>query len=525
MPARGTLTSMELRRYRVRAIAAVAVLLSTTAAPLTVSAAPLSAEPPPDPGLRTCSEVVPGFGDDVKKYQLSPELAAELECGFLDVPVDYAKPDGPTTKVAFSRLPASDPGRSRGVLMTHSGGPGGPSLTYPIELASRPIGEVVREYDTVSLDYRGLGKSDPYLCGAPPSEGTDDPTEARFRAEAAAKAAANQAVARCQPDFTRTLTTPTIARDIDRIRDRLKVDKVAFYGVSYGTVVGMTYRALFDDRVSRMWLDSPVDPEMTAAGAKRSDYDTDAMLRDKLLDELAAQNAAYGFGATADDVRRTVLRLADDAVRRIDAASGAGPRADRTTVIDTIMSGRAIDAANDLLQIRDGGLPSALTSGKSDPATPAPIPAPPATVDVAPGEGDTYLPIYCGFTAGGRDADETWSQYTRLRSEVPKDSLAAAPTYPSTICLGWPYPADRPDWGSITSSSPLMLGGHRYERSTPYSWATNAKKVLRGSLLTVNDGRHSGTIFTQCGADRITQFLRGGDARDGECLTEEGKLQ
>ena len=48
--------------------------------------------------------------------------------------------------------------------MTHQGGPGQGSITYPLELADRPIRDAVREYDIVSFDYRGTGASTPLNC-------------------------------------------------------------------------------------------------------------------------------------------------------------------------------------------------------------------------------------------------------------------------------------------------------------------------------------------------------------------------
>lgn len=64
-----------------------------------------------------------------------PEAASPgPECGTLDLPLDYSDPDGETIEVAISRLASTDPDARRGVLLTNTGGPGGPGLAYPAGL-------------------------------------------------------------------------------------------------------------------------------------------------------------------------------------------------------------------------------------------------------------------------------------------------------------------------------------------------------------------------------------------------------
>ncbi|ALG09858.1 alpha/beta fold hydrolase [Kibdelosporangium phytohabitans] len=64
------------------------------------------------------------------------------------------------------------------------------------------------------------------------------------------------------PEFARTLTTATIARDMDRIRIALGEDKIGYYGISWGTALGAQYRTLFDAHVDKMLLDSVMPPDL-----------------------------------------------------------------------------------------------------------------------------------------------------------------------------------------------------------------------------------------------------------------------
>lgn len=56
-----------------------------------------------------------------------------------------------------------------------------------------------------------------------------------------------------------SLSTDNVARDIEQVRAALGEDRIMYYGLSYGTVVGLLYATLFLHRVRRMVLDAPVD--------------------------------------------------------------------------------------------------------------------------------------------------------------------------------------------------------------------------------------------------------------------------
>lgn len=57
-------------------------------------------------------------------------MPADLQCGKVTVPLDYARPGEGTLELAMARYRAS--GRSRGSVLLNFGGPGGPgSPSWP----------------------------------------------------------------------------------------------------------------------------------------------------------------------------------------------------------------------------------------------------------------------------------------------------------------------------------------------------------------------------------------------------------
>ena len=128
----------------------------------------------------------------------------DTECAGLEVPVDYAKPNGAKFTLRLGRAPAVDPAKRKGVLLLLPGGPGpGIAEMMGAERKVQHIPDFQQEYDVVSWDPRGIGKSSPIRCdpkAAPKLEMPLDrkPTQAEFDAVARANAAFIQSCADAQ---------------------------------------------------------------------------------------------------------------------------------------------------------------------------------------------------------------------------------------------------------------------------------------------------------------------------------------
>src|SRR5438046_928851 len=51
------------------------------------------------------------------------------------------------------------------------------------------------------------------------------------------------------------LNEPNLARDLDLIRNFMGIDTIDFYGWWHGSIVGITYAAMFPARVGRFMID------------------------------------------------------------------------------------------------------------------------------------------------------------------------------------------------------------------------------------------------------------------------------
>ncbi|MFI6503065.1 alpha/beta fold hydrolase [Nonomuraea typhae] len=430
------------------------------------------------------------------------------ECAMLTVPMDHANPQGRTIKIAVSRLKATDPGRRRGVLVISPGGPGISNITAPASYAANGLGTLAADHDLIGFDPRGVGYSDKIDC----TEGTPAELPPGASAKARAKAAFDQMAAsnkRCtalDPAFARQLTTTNIARDVDAIRAALGEQKISFYGVSYGTAVGLTYRSTFDARVERMWVDSVMPPVLDLAAMDAVSDAVGEKSFERFLTWVAGRDDEYHFGTTAAAARTTIFALRDRLDRKPLAAG-------KKTVLDGdwVRSQLGVDAggwaasARDLATVREGGIPQS--------ARPGPDPAQVFGFDDAPlGMNTTqYNAIFCNEGTGGRDFGRVWADAQDRRQRFPG---TGGKIEFSSWCAGWPWPA-RP-WQPVKGNSPLQLSGHAGESVTPYAWAVDAGKAAGGTLLTIQDGVHGSLARLPCAAKAI-DFFRTGRTSGGAC--------
>jgi hypothetical protein len=73
-----------------------------------------------------------GFGGNIAAFRA---LWARIQCGTLQVPLDYTRPRGRLITIAFTRLPAIDQAGGLGSVALNCGGPGGSAYLMPVQLA------------------------------------------------------------------------------------------------------------------------------------------------------------------------------------------------------------------------------------------------------------------------------------------------------------------------------------------------------------------------------------------------------
>jgi len=155
-----------------------------------------------------------------------------LECARVAVPLDRSGAVPGTLPIAVYRARARTR-PARGVLLGLPGGPGDAGRAYFLRRL-RAFDAVRATHDLVFIDPRGTGASRALRC-----------EDAASCAETLGPASG-------------LYTSRDVADDVDAVRAALGVERIALYGISYGTWLAQTYARRHPDRVSALVLDGPV---------------------------------------------------------------------------------------------------------------------------------------------------------------------------------------------------------------------------------------------------------------------------
>ena len=183
---------------------------------------------------------------------------SEIECGDLPVPIDRAGAVPGAVKLHVERLKAR--GVRTGALITLAGGPGQSATPFLIDWAGTFFA-AGRNRDLVVFDQRGTGLSGALRCKQLAVPVTRTPVGQADRAAACAQALGSK-----RPFYT----TRDSVEDLEAVRQGIGVEKIALFGVSYGTKVALAYAARYPHRVERLVLDSVVEPTGPGAFSQES---------------------------------------------------------------------------------------------------------------------------------------------------------------------------------------------------------------------------------------------------------------
>tara|TARA_B100002019_G_scaffold265273_1_gene254692 strand:- start:1105 stop:2565 length:1461 start_codon:yes stop_codon:yes gene_type:complete len=185
-----------------------------------------------------------------------PGIQERLECGIVQVPENYEKPQGKQIGLHYAVLPAIQEGAKPDPMLILAGGPG-QAATELAPMISRMFDKVRQKRDILLIDQRGTGKSHPLECDiSRPDElirSDDDQDLAELTEDCLLK----------YPDTDTTqYHTVNAVKDFESVREHLGVQQLNLYGGSYGTRVGLTYLREAPESVRTATLDAVAPPQV-----------------------------------------------------------------------------------------------------------------------------------------------------------------------------------------------------------------------------------------------------------------------
>jgi pimeloyl-ACP methyl ester carboxylesterase len=405
-----------------------------------------------------------------------------LDCARLQVPLDYAAPNGRTAQIAVLRHRTD---RAKvGSLVLNPGGPGGAGLGFAASFVGVYGGG---PFDVVGFDPRGVGASTPALdCRTPAEERAQraEPDDGTGEDVARSEAKTREYIAKCEQrsggrDVLANVGTRDVARDLDVLRAALGDRQLTYVGYSYGTRIGTTYGEMFPGNVRAMVLDGALDPTQSES------------------DALVAQYAAFQHAFEA---------YAADCAAKPGCPLGADPKA-ATAVYQSLtrpLRKAPVPAGNGrTLSYSDAtvGTIAALYTPAAWPALTKALAA------LRAGDGSGLLELADGYYGVDDDAhtaidcvdedrttDRAALQQTavRVNAAAPFVDSGVAPIAALDTCGLWPVPpTSTPHLPHAAGLPPTLVISTTGDPATPYAAGVRLAAALHGRLLTVEGTQHT----------------------------------
>ncbi|HRW00646.1 MAG TPA: alpha/beta hydrolase [Tetrasphaera sp.] len=415
------------------------------------------------------------------------------KCAELEVPIDYAKPDGETIKLKVLKTEKRGGGTKAGSILVNPGGPGGSGVEYA-RYADFIVGTPVRKaYDVVGFDPRGVQDSAPIECVEPPQlddflgqDPTPDDAAERHQAVTIATDFGKACAANAGP-LLGHVSTVEAAKDMDILRAVVADAKLNYLGKSYGTYLGATYAGLFPDRVGRMVLDGALAPDLTpeetAIGQARGfDTATRAWAADCVKEGncplgTSVDEVMTGLSDLLTKLDKTPATVTGDArVKKLTEGWAAYGIA--AAMYDQGMWAQLTDALRKVVASDDGtGLMNLANAYAERDASGA-------------YSGNMMQVIYAVNCLDAPDSPDIATYVEREKKAQEQAQLFGRfLAWSGLTCGHWPITStNKPAKITAAGSAPIVVVGTTRDPATPYEWAVRLADQLEAGVLVTMDG-------------------------------------
>jgi len=444
--------------------------------------------------------------------------ALGFDCGYVVVPLRHANPDGPTIRVPVAVRRAA--GGAADPLLLAQGGPGGDAFEV-FSILIQPNSALSTSRDIVIFNQRGTPYAEPELT-CPETEAAladilvaDSEEGERLSNEAMA---ACYARLRAEGIDLSAFNSLENAADVPLVARALGYDEYNFYGVSYGTLLGLHLMRNHPEGLRSVILDSvaPTDVNFLAQVAASED---------RVFGEVFAACAADAACAAAYP---NLEERFYDLVRRYDENPVDLTLTDPETgeEYDTFLDGRGLRTV--LFQLlyvprMAAVLPSLIADIEAGDLRYLEAMWPLLVFDQLVAEG-MYNSVICAEDA---DIDLDAVPLDGLRPEI----VATAVEDLRRIldgCARWPVePLPASVDAPVVSDIPTLLLSGRFDPVTPPVFAQAAAAGLSNATVLVDPTAAHGVAFrSECVNGIILDFLADPNATpNSSCLAEGAALE
>jgi len=499
-------------------------------------------------GVAAAPAAAGGRGDQLVDAVPTPKLGwykcyAIAECATVRLPLDYAKPKGPTTEIAVLRVKAKNQSHRVGSLFVNPGGPGGSATQFALASSGFLSDALLARFDIVGVDPRGIGASENVRCF--PSVRAQSEvlelmnvpfpvTTAEERNYVAGSKKLGRACSTTGRPLTGASSTAEVARDMEVMRRAVGDPNLNYLGFSYGSVLGQYYANMFPDRFRALVVDGTLDPTAWVGDTRQI---LDQRLRSgdgsyQALSEIlqrcdkAGENfCVFAEGDPVKHFAQVANRLKTDPVEFPDGAGGTIKvtyavfiGAVQGTLYSTDAGAGVTQLAADVARAQAGASPAALLK----------------RVNAAKASRAYDFPYENGLDAGSTvictdgkhpaNASSWPAAVDRREREAPYFGRSWG--WIDSQCAGqtWTVRDEGAYTGPFTrrTGNPFLIVGNYWDPATSYQGAVSSRRLApNASLLSSNNWGHTAYGSGVCVTTAIDNYLLTGKApKDGKVCTD-----
>lgn len=412
--------------------------------------------------------------------RFSVPLEYNVDCGFLVVPEDHARPDGATIRLHVAIFRSRSPNPAPDPVVYLEGGPGGKALENASFALRGWFDPFLQTRDFIIFDQRGAGYSQPALDCPEITRVAFETIEKHVSAAEEAKLNLDAATA-CYERLRdanvsfAAYDTEQNAADLEDLRVALGYQQWNLYGVSYGTKLALEAMRDFPGGIRSVILDSP--------------YPLQVNLYEELVPN-AGRSFHVLFSHCAADAECGALYpdLEDiffDLVERLNKDPITVPVQDPRTLhtYQAVISGRSlIGIVFSSLYVTDliPAIPSIIYDSYGGDYLKLALLMSPYLANLDSISMGMHLSVQCGEEAQSTSPDKVRA----VDEQHPRIADAFAVPLTLDICDVWKTGAGgKLDDEPITSSLPTLVLSGEFDPITPPEWARTVNADLTASHL------------------------------------------
>lgn len=429
----------------------------------------------------------------------------DIECGTLEVPIDYDDPSKGTFELFLSRRAASNSNKRIGSLLVNPGGPGfgGASLASDADFYFTE--DLTDVFDIVGWDPRGTGESEPaidciddydnYFAYDPSPDTPEEQTEMELSGSQFVEACVEE-----NGEILPYISTVATARDMDRIRAALGEDTISYFGFSYGSQLGATWATMFPTTVRAAVIDGASDPNAGyVEGGMQQAMGFERQLTTFLADCSSRKDCEFHNNGKSEEAFDSLLVQLDrrplevqqnrpavnQGVALIAASFAMYSQSTWSTLTDALRNAQKGDGSG-LLDLYDSYYQR----------------RPDGTFG---NELEAFYAISCLDDPGPKTVEEVDALRPEFQRIAPRlgDSFAAG-----YVCAFWPTTESISVPITGKGAGPIVVVGTTGDAATPIeSTRAMAEALENGYLITVTAERHTGYGVNNCVITTVDTFL------------------